>query len=339
MPVYPQTAGALFLTAFSGPAPSTESLEFLEKNSISGIVLFEENCQDHEALNVSIGCIQDHCNSQALIAIDQEGGRVCRLRGAPVEYRSAAEYASLVDGKTREEALATYEEEFSAAARYLAELGINFLLGPVCDLKLWDGETALDGRTFGEDPEIASEFVKATVRICHKYGLVSCLKHAPGLGRVSVDPHETLGASAMTFEQFEHVDSLPFAAGITEGADSLMSSHFLAPEFDDKPVTCSKEIVDSLIRKELSDSLALLSDDLNMGALKQYGSFDRVVTQCLNAGHDLLLTRNMQTAKLGVAALEKALDSGEITSQRLREAQDRINLLKRKTTPPGAQKT
>lgn len=329
-------AGSLFLTAYSGQAPSIEFLKFLDKNCLAGIVLFADNCQNHAALKDSILCIQKHSDNRALISIDQEGGRVCRLRGSPVEYRSAAEYAALAEGgpEALQRALEVYEKEFTAAAQYLADLGVNFLLGPVCDLKLWSGETALEGRTFGSDPDVASEFVKTTVRICREHGLACCLKHAPGLGRLLADPHEKLGASAMSLEQFENVDSLPFKAGVAAGADSLMSSHFLAPKFDDLPVTCSNKIVKELIRNTLSDSIALLSDDLNMGALSQYGSFDKIVAQCVGAGHDLLLTRDLQTAKLGVAALDRALESGDVSRQRLSEAQSRINRLKRKTSAP-----
>ena len=324
-------AGSLFMTAYSGQAPSIEFLKFLDKNCLAGIVLFADNCQNHAALKDSILCIQEHSDNRALIAIDQEGGRVCRLRGSPVEYRSAAEYAELAEGgpEALQRTLEVYEKEFTAAAQYLADLGVNYILGPVCDLKLWNGETALEGRTFGSDPEVASEFVKTTVRICREHGLACCLKHAPGLGRVSADPHEKLGVSAMSLEQFENVDSLPFKAGVAAGADSLMSSHFLAPEFDDIPVTFSRKIVKTLIREGLSKNVALLSDDLNMGALSQYGSFHNIVAQCVNAGHDLLLTGTLQTAKLFVQTLQVALDSGEISRQRLSEAQSRINRLKR----------
>lgn len=332
MPEKYHTAGEFFLTAYAGPGPSKEFLDAVEELSFSGIILFADNCEDHAALKESIQRIRERSDNRALIAIDQEGGRVCRLRGAPVEYRGAAEYAKLAEGgaQVRQRALAIYEKEFSAAAGYLADLGINLLLGPVCDLKLWKGETALDGRTFGADPEIASEFVRSTVRICHENGLACCLKHAPGLGRVSVDPHEKLGASQMTQKQFENVDSLPFKAGIAAGADSLMSSHFLAPEFDSFPVTFSKTIIKALIRNELSDNVALLSDDLNMGALSRFGSVDEIVKRCLSAGHDLLLTRNLQTAKLGARALNQAFDSGEIDEKRLHEARSKIARLKRK---------
>ncbi len=341
MPEIYHTAGELFLTAYAGPAPSKEFLDTLEKNALSGIILFADNCQDHAALKKSIRRIQERSDHKALIAIDQEGGRVCRLRGAPVEYRSAGEYAALAEGaaEARQRALAIYEKEFSAASKYLAELGINLLLGPVCDLKLWDGETALEGRTFGDNPEIASEFVRSTVQICQESGLACCLKHAPGLGRVSVDPHQTLGASAMTHKQFEYIDSLPFRAGIAAGADSLMSSHFLAPEFDSVPVTFSKKIIQALIRNGLSTEAPLLSDDLNMGALSNFGSFEKIVTQCLNAGHDLLLTRNLQTAKLGMNALSQALDSGAIDEERLHEAQSRVTELKRKTSQSRIRET
>ncbi|MFQ5606371.1 MAG: glycoside hydrolase family 3 N-terminal domain-containing protein [Candidatus Zixiibacteriota bacterium] len=322
--------GELFLTAYQGAWPSQEFMSFARRRRVGGVILFADNCPDHQRLSEALALIHKQQEAGALVAIDQEGGRVCRLKGAPAEYRAAGAYAKMAGGgeSAKDEALAAYAGEFSAAARYMAELGINLLLGPVCDLALWRGDTALEGRTFGASPHPAAEFVTETVRLCHQAGLTCCLKHAPGLGRVCVDPHRTLGESPMTLEEFRTVDSVPFRAGISAGADSLMTSHFVAREFDDSPVTFSKTTVEILVREALSENLALLSDDLSMGALAEFGSPGKIACRALAAGHDLLLTRDHRAAEAGISAIEAALESGAIPRQRILQALGNVERLK-----------
>ncbi len=345
-----ERVGELFISGFRGNTPSADLLNQLEKRSLGGIVLFAENCADHENVRASIKLLQAHSPKRLFIAIDQEGGRVCRLLGKPAEYDSAESYGQSIaePGSALEAALARYRTDFEMAAEYISGLGINFLLGPVCDLRPDDEPqdgilnkahnetrkgpqsppTALSGRTFGAAPDVVSAFVRQTVETAHDNNLLCCLKHAPGLGSVKADPHIALGASQQSAAEFSQRDMAPFRAGYESGADSVMTSHFLIPELDSVPVTFSRTIIESLIRKHISNETPLITDDLDMGALCNFGGVGAVCIRALNAGHDLLLARSNDTVTQGIAALRAGLVDGTVHKDRFVEALRRVETLR-----------
>ncbi|HSH00080.1 MAG TPA: glycoside hydrolase family 3 N-terminal domain-containing protein [candidate division Zixibacteria bacterium] len=326
----PDNIGGLFITTYSGAAPSKEFLEFVRRQRPAGVILFADNCADHEGTRGTIEEIQGILDGTALIAVDQEGGRICRVRGVPAEFAPAREFARAAGqgAEEREAALQNYRRALGDSLRYLRTLGFNYWLGPVCDLELYKGETALEGRTFGPDPALAAAFTAASVETAHACGFVCAAKHAPGLGRVSVDPHFTLGISPMTIEQFENNDATPFRAALDAGADSIMTSHFICPEFDERPVTFSPAIVKELIKKRLSETAAVITDDLEMGALAEFGSAGEVCARALAAGHDLLLTRSQATAEAGIAEIRRLLGEGSLGDARVTAALQRVATLR-----------
>jgi len=329
-----ERVGELFISGFRGKTPSVEILNQLEELSLGGIVLFAENCADHENVKRSIELLQARSQKRLFVAIDQEGGRVCRLYGKPAEYDSAESYRGAIDepGPTLDAALARYRTDFEAAAEYISGLGINVLLGPVCDLRPDDepqsSSTALSGRTFGAAPDVVSAFVRQTVETAHDNHLLCCLKHAPGLGSVKADPHIALGASRQSAIEFSQRDMAPFRTGCAAGADSVMTSHFLIPELDSAPVTFSKVVIESLIRKDIPDETPLVTDDLDMGALRNFGGVGAVCIKALNAGHDLLLARSNDTVTQGIAALRAGLVDGTVHKDRFIEALRRVEMLR-----------
>jgi len=334
MPSLQERVGELFISGFPGETPPAEILRQIEEHSLGGIVLFAENCADHDNLRRSIELLQARAEKPLFMAIDQEGGRVCRLSGKPAEYDSAEAYGANAgqSASALQAALAHYQADFQSAAKYLSEIGINLLLGPVCDLrpdaKTPDTATALSGRTFSGNPDIVSAFVQTAVRIAHENHLLSCLKHAPGLGSIKVDPHVTLGATRHSATEFFERDLRPFRAGCASGADLVMTSHFLIPELDTAPVTLSKTIIESVIRNVIPAKTALITDDLDMGALRDFGGVGVVCVKALNAGHDLLLARSNDTIVQGRTALQQGLEDGAVDKYRFTEALDRVERLR-----------
>ncbi len=334
--------GELFISGYFGETPPKELLFQIEKQALGGIILFAENCTNHEKLRRSIEQLQALSDKPLFIAIDQEGGRVCRLKGPPIEYLSAESYGenstqNLQDSYELKSALERYRVDFGLAAAYMSELGINLLLGPVCDLRpQFDNlkeSSALSERTFSADPDIVGAFAKVTIEVGKENNLLCCLKHAPGLGSVQADPHFTLGASPLSAQEFSQRDFLPFRTGCSAGASMIMTSHFLIREHSSLPVTFSKEIVSTVIRKELPKDVTLITDDLNMGALKTFGSADDVCLTAFNCGHDLLLARSNTTIDKGISALSLGLDSGTVSDERFSEALGRIDALRNTLEP------
>ena len=321
---------ALFITAYSGNEPNDEFCEFVSQMSPGGIILFEENCVDHKKLKESIEKLNSLTETNLLFAIDQEGGRVCRLRGEPVEFESPKSFGEKAQNDI-ESTLEDYSARLCASLQYMRDLGINFLLGPVCDTQPDDTNSSLNGRTFGSNVEVISKFVSTTVASARKYDFYTCLKHAPGLGTASGDPHTTLATSTLDQDSYTNTELIPFQAGVSAGADAIMTSHFVVSEIDSEPITFSQKIISNLIRPTLSQTLPFITDDLDMGALDGLCTFEERVVRAFNAGHDLLLTRCVESASRGIEALESALDSGETNPERVKQALGRV---KRLQIPP-----
>ncbi len=340
--------GELFISGFRSEDASEAIINQIRGSSLGGVILFAENCIDHKRLQDAIAKFQASSDRQLIVAIDQEGGRVCRLKGSPVEYLAAGVYGLNAEESIEalEVALSRYRKDFNLAAEYMAEIGINLLLAPVCDLHpadtLPDDATALRSRTFSASPKVVGAFAKATVELSHKHNLLCCLKHAPGLGSVVADPHVVLGASSLKIDEFKSKDLIPFRMGCEAGADMIMTSHFLIPEFDALPVTYSEKIIEALVRSELSEEAVLITDDLDMGALRDIGEADNVFPNILpkvssnvfskafNAGHDILLARSNDTIVKGIEDLQAGLSSGAVSELRVAQALSRVDCLRSK---------
>jgi len=314
--------GELFVTSFHTPVPDNEFLRWVESFRPSGVVVFAEHCVDHATLAASLGALRAQVEFPLLTAIDQEGGRVCRLRGTPAEYASAAVYGSRMDGLTG------FQHDLGAAVRYMRELGLNWLLGPVCDLSAPASETALLGRTFSADPESVAAFVTAAVHTAHAAGMLTCLKHAPGLGHAVGDPHYKMAMTSATVDDIVTRERAPFRAGVDAGADAIMTSHFLIRDCGDTPITFSPDIIRSLVRLSGAEELPIVTDDLSMGALAAYGDPGEIVVRAFQAGHDILLARDPKIARLGAGALLKALAKGTLSEDRIAAALARVTILR-----------
>ncbi len=314
--------GQLFITGYKGDEPSQEYLEFYQEENIGGVVLFEENCTPHSAAEKAIRLLYGISQKAPFIAVDQEGGRVCRFRGAPVEYAAASEY-----GKNND--LALFEEQFARAAYYLVSLGVNVLLGPVADLDLNHDNKVLKGRTFGKSPAQVSRFIESAVKIIRKTGMLSCLKHFPGLGAAHFDPHEKLSEASYDYQTFINREGIAFKAGIDTGADMVMTTHLLLPNIDKVPATQSEVVVRQILRGKLGFDGIVITDDLLMGGAGNPDNIGETALAAINAGHDILLIgQDWKACRKAVHYLRKALESGQLEEEKIKRSLGRISGIK-----------
>ncbi len=313
--------GQLFIVGYAGATPPRPFLKFLEEEQIGGVILFEENCTDRGQLIESMAAIRN-CypgGPSPFMAIDQEGGRVCRLRGAPYEYRSAAEYAELDD-------LDLFEEEYSRAAVALESLGFNVNFAPVADALLNPLNTCLKGRCYGSLPERAADFVARSVEISRRCGLLSCLKHFPGLGAAGTDPHKKTASVDYDEVMWEQREALPFRAGVAAGTDMVMTTHMALPHIDSKIATVSAKIVSDMLRRHLPFGGLIVTDDLTMGGADTIGEIGPRTVAAFNAGHDLLLFgRDHSTSMRAYDYFRDAMERGEIGKDRIRQSLGRLS--------------
>lgn len=311
--------GQLFIIGFADRTPSSEFLNFINEENIGGVILFKANCPTHQVVQKNIQRIKDHCcQNLPFIAVDQEGGRVCRVTGAPAEFAAAARYGSKLG-------LERFGEDFSRAALCLERLGINLILGPVADIHLNNKNQWLRDRCFGRSADKVIPFVEKAVEIAKSAGLLCCLKHFPGLGAAETDPH--LSVATVDYDElvWEQRERLPFAAGAECGADMIMTTHLKAPAIDSQIATGSSKIVSRLIREALAFDGPIITDDLSMNGADVLGKPGERAVAAFNAGHDLLLFgQNQEEAMLAYDYFRDAVSRGEVSPERVRASLDRV---------------
>ncbi len=319
--------GQLFITGFDTPEPSKEFLDFFAGENIGGLILFENNCNPHNMAEKSIrDIIAASSDSLPLVGVDQEGGRVCRFRGAPAEYGSPSEYS-------RKKDLELFKEQFSRAAYYIHSLGVNLLFGPVADIRLDANNDCLKRRTFGKSAASIIPFVEASVKICRKVGLLSCLKHFPGFGAAQNDPHKQIALADYDYQTFLNREAVTFLAGIEAGADMVMSTHMIISKLDKHLATESNIIIEQLLRDKLKFDGIIITDDLLMNGAESLGNYGERAVKAFEAGHDLLLFgKNYRAAQDAIAYFKAEFQRGNIKEDRMIASLDRISGIKSRLT-------
>jgi len=316
--------GQLFLIGFEGSRPPDDFLNFIAEEQVGGVILFEENCVTHQQVadNIEIIRSQYRQGTTPFIAVDQEGGRVCRLRQVPAEFRAAADYGANSE-------LEHFAEDYYRAATFMESVGINLNLAPVADIQLHSANECLRDRCFGESAEAVAPFVVKAVEVSKKSGLLSCLKHFPGLGAAVTDPHQetpTVDYDELIWRQREMI---PFAAGIEHGADMVMTTHLRMEAFDGEIVTGSGRIINSLLRQILAFDGPVITDDLTMEGAAPLGNIGERAVAAFKAGHDILLFgRDSEAAMQAYDYFCDAASRGDIDRSQLRSSLGRVSGIK-----------
>ncbi|MGO9610511.1 MAG: beta-N-acetylhexosaminidase [Verrucomicrobiia bacterium] len=287
-----------------------------------GIVLFARNIDNATELRALTRSLRTELAYRPLIAVDQEHGRVNRLRNIIGEAPTIAEIKK--SGNVEQ------AEDFGrTTGRWLHQFAIDLDLGPVLDLELFDEKTdnALRERCWGRTADEVSRWAGAFLEGLEREGVVACPKHFPGLGGAEIDSHEKLPTIKRTREQLLAEDVAPYMK-LMRRLTAIMIGHGHYPAFDGRkprPASLSKAIVTELLRNQLGFDGLVLTDDMEMGAISQIRPFEEAVVDAFDAGADVILV--CHTAEKAVAAhgaLTKAAESGRIRPERLAQSQRRI---------------
>lgn len=250
-----------------------EEARLLKNMQPVGVSLFARNVVNKEQLKNLVGQIKDLLGERVLVAVDQEGGRVRRL--AEPEWRAYA--SQFVLGQLPESVSAMHA---ALIAQDLNELGINLNYAPVLDRLCEKTHQVLKSRCFGNG---VAERGKAMIETYIKNGICPCMKHMPGHGQASVDPHLGLPVIDCPMADFEE-DMSYFAQN--SFCPAGMTAHIVLPEVDSLPVTMSAKAIDYLIRGKIGFEGLLISDAIDMHALS--GTVKEKALQSLQAGCDLV---------------------------------------------------
>lgn len=278
-------AGRRLWIGIPGPALDAATERLLDDIRPGGVVLFRRNIESAGQARALVRRLREIAGEGLLVPVDQEGGLVVRFHKELTVFPGNM---ALGAAAYREPALGEHlgEEQGFHAARELRDLGIDVNLAPVLDLATRGANPGCGIRSFGAVPELAARLGTAFVRGTRRGGVHPCLKHFPGLGEASVDSHLDLPV----IDAAEHEPQLaPFRAGIEAGAPLVMTSHVVYRAIDaDRPATLSAAVVGCVLRGRLGFGGAVMTDDLEMGAMSRNFGFDGVVRGAAAAGHDVL---------------------------------------------------
>jgi beta-N-acetylhexosaminidase len=258
-----------------------------------GFILLRRNCRTHDQLRALVGELRDCVGrTDAPVLVDQEGGRVARLR--PPEWRlypAAAQIAALPDPIAAEAARLGAR----LIADDLAEVGITVDCAPVLDLPVREADPVIGDRAFGTEPARVVRLARAFCEGLLAGGVLPVIKHIPGHGRARVDSHHACPQVEADRATLSHSDFAPFRALST--MPWAMTAHIVFAAIDDAaPATFSRRVIDTIIRGEIGFGGVLVSDDIAMGALD--GKLGERTRRALDAGTDLVLHCNGVMAEM-----------------------------------------
>lgn len=258
-----------------------------------GFILFKRNIDNPEQVSTLVRDLKELVGRDCPILIDQEGGRVQRLR--PPHWREYAPMKNFGDLYTSspDEALENLRFETLRLSEELTEIGVNVDCAPVLDVIISGAHDIVGDRSFSEDPEIVSRLGLSVCRHFIRSGITPIIKHIPGHGRAKADSHLELPRVDASYDDLMSIDFAPFRdiSKSDIGAHVwAMTAHIVFDNIDSKhPVSVSDGAIKDVIRGEIGFNGILIADDLDMKALDHYGSASDKAMASLNAGCDLAL--------------------------------------------------
>ncbi len=262
---------------------------FFQESNPLGFILFERNCKNYKQTKLLIKDLKKTTSHKyTMIMIDQEGGRVARLKNPNWKSYPSAEYFGIKAKKNLSVAKKLIFKNSIEIAKDLKKLGINMNCAPVLDVKYDFTNNVIGDRSFSSNPRIVSELGKSFCNGLKKIGIIPIVKHIPGHGPSSKDSHKTTPNVDLDLISLNKKDFLPFKKLNKEPA--AMIAHIVYNKIDKDIACCSKEIIKKIIRKKIGFKGLLISDDINMKALK--GTIKNKVKAILKSGCEIILHCN-----------------------------------------------
>ncbi|MGD9897338.1 MAG: glycoside hydrolase family 3 N-terminal domain-containing protein [Candidatus Methylacidiphilaceae bacterium] len=284
MPISLADGGKFLVLGIPGPEMDSATRELVQAVRPSGFILFSRNLRSPEQLRALLDDLRGLLPFPPFLAMDQEGGRVARLRQIGNEPPSARDLRESGD-------LSLVRRHGTLTGQIFRLFGLNWNLAPVLDLGIDDeADNSLRNRCYGRTPDEVSRLAAAFLEGMRTEGILSCGKHFPGYTFVRADPHETLPTLNRTELQLETEEWEPFRR-LLPFCDSLMIGHVRCPDLDASgaPSSLSPAVVKGILRQNWHYPGLVVTDDLDMGAIANHYSLAEAAELALRAGNDLLL--------------------------------------------------
>ena len=317
--------GHLLFAGFAGPDVPVELRALAREFDLGGAVLFARNVEAPEQVaGLAHGLRLLGVEYPAWVGVDQEGGRVARLRDPFTRWPPMAAL-----GRADDPGLAS---RFARAlARELAAVGITLDFAPVLDVHTNPLNPVIGDRAIADDASRVARLGRAIVEGLQAEGIAACGKHFPGHGDTSVDSHHELPRVDHDLARLRAVELEPFRAAIAAGVASIMTAHVLVPALDGaRPATLSRAIVDGLLRTELGYDGLVFTDDLDMKAATGRRGIGEAAVDAVAAGCDAVLICGVDHDRQveALEALIRAVEAGTLPTARVESAWRRGRIAK-----------
>ncbi|MFW6369254.1 MAG: beta-N-acetylhexosaminidase [Myxococcota bacterium] len=304
---------------FDGLTLTSEARDMLSSGA-GGAILFRRNVESAGQVRELTASIHEAATGPGLVSVDQEGGRVARLRGIVSDVPSMRELAR--------SGAAAVEEVGRHMAAELKELGFDIVFAPVADVDTNPDNPVIGDRSFSSDPGKVAELAVAMARGLQEGGVAACGKHFPGHGDTETDSH--LGPARVPHDRarLDAVELIPFRALCQKGIASIMTAHVSVQAIDpERPATMSPKVL-SILRDEMRFDGVVFTDDMEMEAVAGLYDLGEAAVLAMSAGCDQLLICHRADRQQHVAeALIHAVESGRLPVQRLEQAAERVDAL------------
>jgi len=279
-----QLAGQRLMVGFDGIELNRELKYLIDRVKVGGVILFARNLINPEQIKQLCLSLQGYaaaCGQPPLfIAIDQEGGQVARLKQPFTQFAGNPEMEGQKDARHFAEVTATE----------LSRTGINMNLAPVLDVAFNAQKSIMAGRAFGADPIQSADLGSTVIEHLQQSGIMAVAKHFPGIGRTTLDSHVEMPILDIDLETLTATDLLPFEAAIKREVSGIMLAHILYSQLDSEwPASLSATIARDVLRDQMGFNGVVLTDDLDMGAIKKRYDIKTVVSRILLAEIDVAL--------------------------------------------------
>jgi beta-N-acetylhexosaminidase len=326
-------AGQRLMVGFEGHEPSADVRVLIRDYGVGHVILFARNVAEPEQVAGLVRELQEIARDAGhelplFVAVDQEGGRVARLKSPWTVWpplRAVGRLGSVEHAQRLGEALATE----------LRACGIRWNMAPVVDVDTNPRNPVIGDRAFSDDPDLVGRLGAALIRGLEGAGVAACAKHFPGHGDTDLDSHLDLPVVSQSRSRLEDVEMRPFRSAVAAGVAGVMTAHVVFPEIDERfPATLSPKIV-ALLREAMRYGGVIVSDDLEMKAVAKTWSSGEATTLAAEAGCDLIAVCKSPDAQVEAAeALVRLSEAAPVPLLPETDANERIRRVKQRFLLP-----
>lgn len=314
-----EAAGHLIICGFDGTTLTPELKEILREVNPVGLILFARNIESPEQVTEFNHELKSfRAKESLLLCVDQEGGRVARIRKPATEWPPMRSLGEIGDAKL-------VSRVGRALARELRAMNFDVDFAPVLDVDTNPKNPVIGDRSFARDAEQVALMGVALTRALQENGIAACGKHFPGHGDTDVDSHLALPTIGHDLARLRAVEWRPFQAAIDAGLGAIMTAHVVAEALDDVPATLSRRILTDYLRGALNFSGVIVSDDVEMKAVADRYSMADISLQGLRAGVDVFLACHKPEIILDLyRSMVVAVESEKLSHETLVTAEKRV---------------